>query len=111
MEENKLLKNKINELNSQILQYFLFREEKNMSNPDVIQMKEKMRTMEIKSKSIEESVEEKEKKDKRGNKKWKKDKKEEKEKEKKEKKEKVEEQPKKAVVKSSGAKNLKDLFS
>jgi hypothetical protein len=59
MEENKLLKNKINELNSQILQYFLFREEKNMSNPDVIQMKEKMRTMEIKSKSMDSELSEK----------------------------------------------------
>ena len=59
MEENKLLKTKINELNSQILQYFLFREEKNMSNPDVIQMKEKMRTMEIKSKSMDSELSEK----------------------------------------------------
>ena len=59
MEENKLLKNKINELNSQILQYFLFREEKNMANPDVIQMKEKMRTMEIKSKSMDSELSEK----------------------------------------------------
>ena len=59
MEENKLLKNKINELNSQILQYFLFREEKNLANPDVIQMKEKMRTMEIKSKSMDSELSEK----------------------------------------------------
>ena len=59
MEENKLLKNKINELNSQILQYFLFREEKNMSNPDVIQMKEKMRTMEIKNKAMDSELSEK----------------------------------------------------
>ena len=59
MEENKLLKNKINELNSQILQYFLFREEKNMSNPDVIQMKEKMKTMEIKSKKMDNELSEK----------------------------------------------------
>ena len=58
-EENKLLKNKINELNSQILQYFLFREEKNMSNPDVIQMKEKMRTMEIKNKTMDNELNEK----------------------------------------------------
>ena len=59
MEENKLLKNKINDLNSQILQYFLFREEKNISNPDVIQMKEKMRTMEIKSKTMDNELSEK----------------------------------------------------
>ena len=59
MEENKLLKNKINELNSQILQYFLFREEKNISNPDVIQMKEKMRTMEIKNKTMDNELSEK----------------------------------------------------
>ena len=65
---------------------------------------------EDKEEKEEEKKEKKDKKDKRGNKKWKKDKKEEKEKEKKEKKEKVEEQPKKAVVKSSGAKNLKELF-
>ena len=58
-EENKLLKNKINDLNSQILQYFLFREEKNISNPDVIQMKEKMRTMEIKSKTMDNELSEK----------------------------------------------------
>jgi len=58
-EENKLLKNKINELNSQILQYFLFREEKNISNPDVIQMKEKMRTMEIKNKTMDSELSEK----------------------------------------------------
>ena len=59
MEENKILKNKINELNSQILQYFLFREEKNISNPDVIQMKEKMRVMEIKSKTMDSELSEK----------------------------------------------------
>ena len=59
VEENKLLKNKINELNSQILQYFLFREEKNISNPDVIQMKEKMRLMEIKSKTMDSELTEK----------------------------------------------------
>ena len=59
MEENKLLKNKINELNSQILQYFLFREEKNMANPDVIQMKEKMRTMEIKNKTMDSELNDK----------------------------------------------------
>ena len=41
------------------MQYFLFREEKNMSNPDVIQMKEKMRTMEIKSKSMDSELSEK----------------------------------------------------
>ena len=59
LDENKILKNKINELNSQILQYFLFREEKNISNPDVIQMKEKMRTMEIKSKTMDNELNEK----------------------------------------------------
>ena len=59
MEENKLLTNKINELNSKILQYFLFREEKNMSNPDVIQMKEKMRTMEIKNKTMDSELNDK----------------------------------------------------
>ena len=59
MEENQLLKNKINELNSKILQYFLFREEKNISNPDVIQMKEKMRVMEIKSKTMDNELSEK----------------------------------------------------
>ena len=59
MEENQILKNKINELNSKILQYFLFREEKNISNPDVIQMKEKMRVMEIKSKTMDNELSEK----------------------------------------------------
>ena len=59
MNENKLLKNKINDLNSQILQYFLFREEKNLSNPDVIQMKEKMKNFELKSKNMNTELSEK----------------------------------------------------
>ena len=59
LDENKILKKKINELNEQILKYFLFREEKNLSNPDVIQMKEKMRTMEIKSKTMDNELNEK----------------------------------------------------
>ena len=59
MNENKLLKNKINDLNSQILQYFLFREEKNLANPDVIQMKEKMKNFELKSKNMNSELSEK----------------------------------------------------
>ena len=59
MNENKILKNKINDLNSQILQYFLFREEKNMSNPDVIQMKEKMKNFELKNKTMNNELSEK----------------------------------------------------
>ena len=59
MSENKILKNKINDLNSQILQYFLFREEKNLSNPDVIQMKEKMKNFELKNKTMNNEVSEK----------------------------------------------------
>ena len=45
-EENSKLKEKINDLNAKILNYFLFREEKNISNPDVIQMKEKLKSFE-----------------------------------------------------------------
>ena len=45
-KDNKILKEKVNELNSKILEYFLFREEKNLNNPDVIQMKEKMKNFE-----------------------------------------------------------------
>ena len=59
MNENKILKNKINDLNSQILQYFLFREEKNLSNPDVIQMKEKMKNFELKNKTMNDELSEK----------------------------------------------------
>ena len=59
MNENKILKNKINDLNSQILQYFLFREEKNLANPDVIQMKEKMKTFELKNKNMNNELSEK----------------------------------------------------
>ena len=59
MNENKILKNKINDLNSQILQYFLFREEKNLANPDVIQMKEKMKNFELKSKTMNNELSEK----------------------------------------------------
>jgi len=51
-KENKGLKEKLNDLNSQLLKYFLYREEKNSANPDVIQMKEKMKTFEANNKTI-----------------------------------------------------------
>ena len=50
-KENKTLKDKLNDLNSQLLKYFLYREEKNLNNPDVIEMKEKMKTCEINNKT------------------------------------------------------------
>ena len=50
-KENKGLKEKLNDLNSQLLKYFLYREEKNSANPDVIQMKEKMKTFEANNKT------------------------------------------------------------
>ena len=57
--ENKELKSKINDLNSQILQYFLYREEKNSANPDVIQMKEKIKKFEEDKKTINKNFGEK----------------------------------------------------